>query len=66
MEEVFNVKELANYLHCSESTIRKLLRNNEIPSFRVACRIFFKKNLIDLWVDNQCIRSCEVMKSERE
>ena len=31
MEEVFDVKEVADYLHCSQSTIRKLLKNNQIP-----------------------------------
>ena len=46
MEEVFDVKEVADYLHCSQSTIRKLLKNNQIPSFRVAYRVFFKKSLI--------------------
>lgn len=64
MEEVFDVKEVADYLHCSQSTIRKLLKNNQIPSFRVAYRVFFKKGLIDLWINNQCFRSCEVMKNE--
>ena len=69
MTEVFTVKEVANYLHCSQSTIRKLLKKNQIPSFRVGYRIFFKKSLIDQWITNQwitnqCIRSCEVMKDE--
>ena len=64
MEEVFDVKEVADYLHCSQSTIRKLLKNNQIPSFRVAYRVFFKKSLIDLWINNQSFRSCEVMKNE--
>lgn len=64
MEEVFDVKEVADYLHCSQSTIRKLLKKNQIPSFRVAYRVFFKKSLIDLWINNQCFRSCEVMKNE--
>lgn len=62
--EVMNVEEVAEYLHCSKSTIRKLLKNNQIPSFRVAYRIFFKKSLIDLWIDKQCSNSCEVMKNE--
>jgi len=36
MNEVFNIKELANYLHWSESTVRKLVGNKVIPSFRTA------------------------------
>ena len=63
-EKVFNVKEAADYLKCSQSTIRKLLRNKAIPSYRVAQRIFFKKSLIDLWINNQCIQSCEVMRDD--
>ena len=35
MEDVFNVQELTEYLRCSQSTVRKLIRNNEIPSFRI-------------------------------
>ena len=64
MNEVFNVKEVAKYLHCSQSTIRKLLKKKQIPSFRIAYRIFFKKEHIDLWINNQCITSLEVDKNE--
>lgn len=62
-EVTFDVKELATYLRCSQSTVRKLLRNKEIPFFRVAYRIYFKKSLIDLWIQNQCLRSCEVIQN---
>lgn len=65
MNEVFNIKELANYLHCSESTIRKLVRNKVIPSFRIANRIFFRKNFIDMWINNQCTNNCELVKNEQ-
>ena len=61
IEEVFDVKELTKYLRCSESTVRKLIRQKEIPSFRVANRIFFKKYLIDNWIERQCNKSCEVV-----
>lgn len=64
MNEVFNVKEVAEYLHCSQSTIRKLLKKKQIPSFRIAYRIFFKKEHIDLWINNQCITSLEVDGNE--
>ena len=64
-EVTFDVEELATYLRCSQSTVRKLLRNKEIPFFRVAYRIYFKKSLIDLWIQNQCLRSCEVITNEQ-
>lgn len=64
MDEVFDVKELTRYLRCSYSTVRKLIKNREIPNFRIANRIYFKKALIDIWIQNQCMRSVEVMKNE--
>ena len=64
MEEVFNVKEVASYLHCSESTIRKLLKNKAIPCYRIAYRIFFKKSLIDAWINSQSTLCVEVAKNE--
>ena len=64
-EKVFDIKELKQYLRCSESTIRKLIRNKAIPNYRIASRIFFKKRLIDAWIQNQCLQSCEVMQNEQ-
>ena len=64
MNEVFDVKELTRYLRCSDSTVRKLIKNKEIPNFRIANRIYFKKALIDIWIQNQCLKSVEVMKNE--
>lgn len=64
MEETFDVKELTRYLRCSDSTVRKLIKNREIPNFRIANRIYFKKALIDIWIQNQCLKSVEVMKNE--
>ena len=64
MEEVFNFKELTNYLRCSDSTVRKLIKNKQIPNFRIANRIYFKKALIDIWIQNQCMKSVEVIKNE--
>ena len=64
MEETFDVKELTRYLRCSDSTVRKLIKNRVIPNFRIANRIYFKKELIDIWIQNQCLKSVEVMKDE--
>lgn len=62
--EVLNVKELTKYLRCSDSTVRKLIKNKEIPNFKIANRFYFKKELIDIWIQNQCMKSMEVMKNE--
>jgi excisionase family DNA binding protein len=50
MKEVMNVKEVAKYLNCSESCIRKLKREQKIPFFRVATKLLFYKEKIDKWL----------------
>lgn len=49
--EVFNVKEVAKYLNCSESTIRKLVRETKIPFFKICSKISFYKKSIDEWIE---------------
>lgn len=66
MEDVLDVKKAAEYLHCSESTIRKLMKTKQIPSFRVAYRIYFKKSLLDLWGENQCKSNWDVVEEKHE
>ena len=51
--ETFTVSELAVYLRCSQSSIRKLVTNNEIPYYNVGRRILFRKKTIDNWVYQQ-------------
>ena len=46
MRKVLNVKEVKDYLSVSESTIRKLVRENKIPYFRVASKILFDQVII--------------------
>lgn len=62
MDEILDVKEVTKYLHCSDSTVRKLIKKREIPNFRIANRIYFKKTLIDNWIYNQCLKSVDGMK----
>lgn len=51
--QVFTVKEIADYLNCSVSSIRALVRNKEIPFFRIGSKLNFNKEAIDNWVHNQ-------------
>lgn len=62
MNEVFDIKELNRYIRCSDSIVRKLIKNREIPNFRIANRIYLKKVLIDIWIQNQCMKSVEAME----
>lgn len=51
--EVFTVSEVATYLKCSQSAIRKLVNNKQIPFYRIGRKILFKKLSIDAWILNQ-------------
>ena len=53
MKEIYNIKELSNYLKISPSEIRKLVRQNQIPYFRVGNRIKFEKQSINEWIEKQ-------------
>ena len=53
LRTVFNVSELACYLHTSESSVRKLIRTRKIPYYRILSRIFFDKRIIDEWIKSQ-------------
>lgn len=57
--QVFNVKEVANYLNCSVSSIRSLVRNKEIPHFRIGSKLNFNKEAVDNWVHNQELQSMQ-------
>lgn len=51
--QIFTVKEVANYLNCSASSIRTLVRNKNIPFFRIGSKLNFNKEAVDNWVHNQ-------------
>ena len=57
--QVFNVKEVANYLSCSVSSIRPLVRNREIPYFRIGSKLNFNKEAVDDWVHNQELQNMQ-------
>lgn len=57
--QIFTVKELANYLSCSVSSIRTLVRNKEIPYFRIGSKLNFNKEAVDNWVHNQEIQNMQ-------
>lgn len=59
MKNVMSVKELSNYLSCSESAIRKLVWNKGIPHFRILTKIMFDKESIDRWIQNQQLKNCK-------
>lgn len=52
-DDILTIKELSAYLKTSEKTIYRLLTKNEIPAFKVGTSWRFKKEAIDLWIENK-------------
>jgi len=48
---MFDIKEVAEYLNVSISLIRKLVRKNDIPYNRIGVKLLFNKNAIDKWLE---------------
>ena len=57
--QVFTVKEVANYLNCSVSSIRTLVRNKNIPYFRIGSKLNFNREAVDNWIHNQEIQNMQ-------
>ena len=57
--EVMNVKELAEYLKCSESSVRNMVRDNKIPVFKINSKLNFNKESIDNWIHTQELMSLQ-------
>ncbi len=48
-----NVTEVADYIGCSQSMVRKLIRTKEIPFYKLGTKIVFQKSVIDWWISNK-------------
>jgi len=51
MKEILDIKQLSNYLQVSISEIRKLVRQKNIPYFRIGNRLKFELANINLWIE---------------
>ena len=49
-EGLITAKQVAEYLNCSVSTVRRLVVNGGIPHFRLGKLIRFRRSDIDLWL----------------
>ena len=45
--------EVAQYLNCSISTVRRLVMNSKIPHFRLGKLVRFRRSDIDAWLTHQ-------------
>jgi len=61
--EVFDINSLSKYLGCSAQTIRVMIRENKIPTYRLGRKYFFRKASIDEWL---CTQENKYKESVRE
>ncbi len=57
IREILTVRDVANYLHCHQTTIYRLLRTGQIPAFRVGSYWRFKLDAIDRWIEQEGVRA---------
>lgn len=55
------VKEVADYIGVHADTIYTMVRQKEIPHFKVRRRIFFSQESINAWMREQEKKSLEAM-----
>jgi excisionase family DNA binding protein len=49
-EGLMAAQEVATYLHCSVSTVRRLVRRGKIPHYRLGKMVRFRRREIDNWL----------------
>ncbi|MBI4972873.1 MAG: helix-turn-helix domain-containing protein [Candidatus Omnitrophica bacterium] len=52
-DEILTAEDICRYLKIPRSSLYKLAREKEIPSFRVGRHWRFKKEKIEKWVERQ-------------
>ena len=52
-DEIFTIKEVANYLKLAEKTAYRLASEGKLPGFKVGGSWRFRKNKIDRWIREQ-------------
>jgi len=57
--EYINLKEVAEYLRKSKSSIYKWCRDGQIPYIKSGKHLLFKKDLIDQWLESRSVPTKE-------
>jgi len=61
MQDRMTVAHAADYLGVHTDTIYKMVKQKEIPHFRLRRRIMFSKRAIDEWIMLQEKHNCKVI-----
>ncbi|MFH0908701.1 MAG: PTS sugar transporter subunit IIA [bacterium] len=52
---VFDLKEVANYLHIAQADVQRLVRNREIPFEKKGDRLVFRRSEVDVWASQRIL-----------
>ena len=53
INKIMTIYELADYLSMSDATIRRQVKRNELPYFKIGNKVLFKRDYIDKWIVDQ-------------
>jgi excisionase family DNA binding protein len=52
-DEILTLKQFADYLKCHPSSLYRLIRDGDVPYFRLGGDYRFQKSTIDNWIRNK-------------
>jgi excisionase family DNA binding protein len=56
LRPIMTLKELAEYLHVHQTTLYKMIRLGEIPSFKIGSDHRFRRDEIEEWIAEKQLR----------
>lgn len=62
---VFDFQEAIRYLHLSDSTLRRMVADREIPFFRQRGQIFFRQTSLEQWIRDQERKNCRLYDNQK-
>jgi excisionase family DNA binding protein len=57
-------EEAGRYIGCGYDQILKMTRLKQIPHYRIGRRVFFRRETLDLWIENQENQSVQEVSGE--
>ena len=61
---IFNLSEVAEYLHLSRPDVEVLVRRNEVPFERKGAKLIFRRTDIDAWASERILKTKDQKLSE--
>lgn len=58
MSNHLTLKEAAPYIGASTYKLREMVRDKQIPAYRIGNRIMFRRSSLDEWIAKQEERNC--------